>query len=290
MLRLTLKSHEYAYSDLNTHTLAAISGHDARSVTLTTRTKSIAYSKEVDEIKPTGRIGIDCNLDNITTASSDVRIQRFELSRTTEIREVYREVKSHLRRNDVRVRRRVFGKYGFLQRHRIGWVLHNVSASLVAQAKKGCFGIVMEDIKRIRKLYRKDNGRGKNYRARLNSWSYAELQRQIEYKARWEGIPVIYVTAWGTSTKCATCGSKTTKDPNARRILYCPKCKISFDRDENAARNILAKGALRFGANGLPDVRKEAMKGNETPTPILPADGRKEASWTCPEKLTEPRL
>lgn len=130
----------------------------------------------------------------------------------------------------------------------------------------------MEDLKGLRKLYHRGNGQGNDYRARLNSWSYYELQRQIEYKARWEGIPVIYVTARGTSVNCSICGSKTY--PNERRTLYCPNCKVSFDRDENAAKNILAKGAVTFAADGRPF---EAMKGNaehDGEPLILRVDGR----------------
>ncbi len=117
------------------------------------------------------------------------------------------------------------------------------------EAKEKGYGIVMEKLKGIRKLYRKGNGQGRNYRARMNSWSYYELQRQIEYKAKWEGLKAIYVDAKGTSSLCAICGSRL--NPNSTdRQLWCPKCKISIDRDLNAARNILARG-LRFGPNGL---------------------------------------
>jgi putative transposase len=70
----------------------------------------------------------------------------------------------------------------------------------VRQAKEKQFGIVMENLKGIRRLYRKGNWQGKDYRARMNTWSYSELQRQIEYKARWEGIPVYYVHASRTSS------------------------------------------------------------------------------------------
>ncbi len=75
----------------------------------------------------------------------------------------------------------------------------------------------------------------------MNSWSYYELQRQIEYKARWEGLKVIYVDARGTSSLCAACGSKLNSN-STNRQLWCPKCKILIDRDVNAARNILARG------------------------------------------------
>ena len=69
-------------------------------------------------------------------------------------------------------------------------ILHHASKMIVQQAKNHDFGIVMERLTGLRKLYRRGNGQGRWYRGRMNSWSYAELQRQIEYKARWEGLPV----------------------------------------------------------------------------------------------------
>lgn len=35
----------------------------------------------------------------------------------------------------------------------------------------------------------------------MNTWSFYELQRQIEYKAKWVGLPVKHVKAHGTSSK-----------------------------------------------------------------------------------------
>jgi transposase len=85
----------------------------------------------------------------------------------------------------------------------------------------------------------------------MNGWSFAELQRQVEYKARWEGLPVIYVKPHGTSVKCSICGSNMKPEEN--RTLKCRSCGFTVDRDVNAARNILAAGtrALRFGAVAL---------------------------------------
>ena len=82
------------------------------------------------------------------------------------------------------------------------------------------------------------------------------------------------MAARGTSVNCSICGSRTY--PNGLRTLHCLKCDISIDRDVNAARNILAKGrGVRFTPDGPPEARKEAVKGNETMTPILRADGGK---------------
>ncbi|TLY05650.1 MAG: IS200/IS605 family element transposase accessory protein TnpB [Thaumarchaeota archaeon] len=275
LVRLPVRKGEYVFIVLNDHTLRTMSGRTPRSLTLTANGLSICLSKETAEIEPVGAIGIDRNLDNVTTADSDGSILRHDLGRATEVKARSRETKRHFKRNDVRIRRVVYGKYGRIQRNRVAWLLHNVSASIVKRAKEKRFGIVMENIEGIRRLYRKGNGQGTTYRARLNSWSFYELQRQIEYKARWEGVPVSYVAARGTSVNCSICGSRTTKYPNGRRTLHCPRCDISIDRDVNAARNILAKGGVRFTPDGPPEVCTEAMKGNETTTPILRVDGGK---------------
>src|SRR5207245_2038499 len=217
---------------------------------------------DIAEIEPVGSIGIDRNLDNVTIADSDGGTLRYDLAGATEVKARCRETKRHFRRNDARIRRVVYGKYGRIQRNRVGSILHNVSASIFRRAKEKRLGIVMENIRGIRRLYRKGNGQGTNYRARLNSWSFHELQRQIEYKARWEGIPVAYVAARGTSVNCSICGSRTY--PNERRTLHCSRCDISIDRDVTAARNILAKGgggrdwqgrgwSQRGGSASLPD-------------------------------------
>ncbi len=130
----------------------------------------------------------------------------------------------------------------------------------------------MERLTNIRRLYRKGNGQSTNYRAKMNSWSYGELQRQIEYKARWEGVRVIYIPARNTSKRCSICGYKTLE--GTQRKLWCPNCGTLLDRDENAARNIAA-GGMRFSPDGPP---VEAMVEEREPmhaTLIPKVDGGK---------------
>jgi putative transposase len=107
----------------------------------------------------------------------------------------------------------------------------------------------------------------------MNSWSFSELRRQIEYKAKWEGIPVVYVDAHGTSAKCSKCGDKMFPEEN--RMLKCSKCGLIIDRDVNAARNILAEGVLRFGTNDPPGEARGTMQERAEVTPILTVDGGK---------------
>jgi len=222
-------------------------GLNVRSVTLTSNSLGITYSKETVEIKPEGYVGVDRNLDNVTIASTDKAVKTFDLSKATGIKSTYRLVNSRFKRNDTRIRTRVLSK-------------------IVDQAKTRRYGIVMERLTGIRRLYQKGNGQSRNYRARMNSWSFGELQRQIEYKARWEGVKVIYVPARNTSKRCSVCGYKTLE--STQRQLWCPHCGAILDRDENAARNISARG-LRFSPNGPPGeaMVEEREQGERDPNP-----------------------
>ena len=81
LLRLSVKPREYLYVKLNSHTLQALSGLNVRSVTFTPDTLSISYSKETAEIEPEGYIGVDRNLNNVTTAWPNGIAKTFDLSK-----------------------------------------------------------------------------------------------------------------------------------------------------------------------------------------------------------------
>ena len=218
-------------------------GVELRSVNLTPESLSISVRRTVEPTTCYGMLGIDRNLNNVTVADTESQVERYDLSKATIVKSQCRQRKRRFSRNDVKVGKGIARKYGRLEKNRVAWLLHNVSANIVLQAKLKKQAIAMEELKGIRKLYRKGNGQGASYRGRMNSWSYAELQRQIQYKAEWNGIPVIYVRAHGTSAKCSTCGHHVLPEEN--RKLHCPNCGLTIDRDVNAARNVLARG-LRF--------------------------------------------
>ena len=257
---------------LNDYVLKRIQCSEIRSVTVSTRIVSISFSIEVERMECTEILGIDTNLENVTVADS-TGVRRFDMKEIGLAKQKYREVKSHFKRNDVRILKQVSEKYGKLQADKAQSEIHKITARIVKLAKKQNAGIALEDLRGIRKLYRKGNGQGTNFRSRLNSWAFGEFQRQIEYKAKREGLIVIKVNARNTSAKCMVCGNKLI--PEECRMLRCSKCGLFIDRDENASSNIRNRGleklfSMRFSPIGLPG---EAMKGNETPTPILLVDG-----------------
>jgi putative transposase len=248
---------------LTPHVQATIRKYKVRSVTLTQDKLSLTYAKEVAEVRPSGFIGIDRNLNNVTLASTDGSSAKHELTEATRVKATYRLVRSRIRRNDVRILREITSKYGRKQQEKVKRILHNASKQIVEDAKGREFGIVMEKLTGIRKLYRHGNWQCRGYRGVMNGWSYFELQRQIEYKAQWEGIPVIYVNPSGTSVKCSMCGSRMARKPEESRQLKCPSCGFTVDRDVNAARNILARG-VRFAPIALPveAMVQESLVGN----------------------------
>jgi len=261
---------------LNDYILKRIQGSQIRSVTVSTRTVIICISKEVQPMRCTEILGIDTNLENVTVADSN-GVRRFDMQEIVRAKQKYREVKSHFKRNDVRLLKEISEKYGKLQADKAQSEIHKMTARIVELGVKQNSAIALENINGIRKLYRKGNGQGRNYRGRLNSWAFREFQRQIQYKAAREGIPVIFVNARGTSAKCSRCGNRMFPEEN--RMLYCPACKLRVDRDDNGAINVRKRGSeklfsMRFEPIGLPG---EAVKGNPvkklTTEVILRVDG-----------------
>ena len=211
------------------------------SITLTDSALAIAFKNKTDEVEPHGRIGIDVNERNVTWADSSGLVQKEDTSTVAELKERYKALRAKIAERtskDRRIRQGLLSKYGRRERDRTSQAIHPVTKRIVEHAKANGQAIIMEKLKGIRKLYRRGNGQGASFRGRMNSWTFREIQRQIEYKARWEGIPFHYVNPRGTSRKCPRCGSLLVKLEGRR--LMCPSCNQVADRDDIAAMNVMA--------------------------------------------------
>jgi len=124
-------------------------------------------------------------------------------------------------------------KYSGRERKKVHDLCHKIAKIIVDFAKEHGFGIIMEDLKGIRKNINK----GKNLNRRLHSWNFRKLQFFIEYKAKLNGIPVSYVNPYKTSSLCPRCGDKLA--PNGQRLMKCRKCCYENDRDVIACLNML---------------------------------------------------
>ena len=268
---------------LTRHTLQIISqpGVKVRSFTLTQTKLILCIIREPPMVECDSTIGVDRNLRNLTVGNDDQTSYQ-HLSETVRIASATTSIVASFRRDDDRIRTRIASKFGRRRTSRTGHLLHNATKATVALAVQRRTAIVLENIEGIRSLYRKGNGQGRKYRGRMNGWSFGEAQRQIEYKARWVGLPIIRLSrreTRGSSMTCLRCGERLQSDKRLKRKLWCSGCRIVMDRDQVAAVNLARRGRVRF-ARSRPLIEAqggavEAVKGNPTPTVIPGVDAPK---------------
>jgi putative transposase len=269
---------------LTKHTLDVISqpGVKVRSFTLTRNKLSLCTARDVALVECASTVGLDRNLRNLT-AGNDQQIRHYDLSETVRIAKTTVRIISSLRRDDTKIRTRIASKYGGRRTSRTGHIVHNATKAIVTLAMQRKEAIVLENIEGIRSLYRKGNGQTRKYRGRMNGWSFGEAQRQIEYKARWVGLPIIRLSrreTRGSSVTCPRCGERLQSDKRLKRKLWCTDCRMVMDRDMVAAVNLSRRGRVRFARSRPPIIEAqggavEAVKGNPTPTVIPGVDAPK---------------
>jgi IS605 OrfB family transposase len=116
-------------------------------------------------------------------------------------------------------------------------VNHTIARRIVESAKSRGKGIAIEDLTDIRFT---SNRRNKTFRRKLGKWSFYQLRKFIEYKAKLAGVQVVIVPPAYTSKTCSNCnhiGKRTNKS------FKCDNCGNEIDADFNASINIASLGA-----------------------------------------------
>jgi putative transposase len=292
------KRNEYADVLLDHHVQETLQGRKKlRSLTITRGSISLCYSEEVEPIPVRTVYGVDRNVKNLTFGNGKVVVQ-VDVSKVLRIKQTTRKILRSFKRDDVRLRRRLASKYWRRSTNRTNQILHAATNFMVDMALKNGAALALEDLTEIRKMYRKGNGQGRDYRFRLNSWPYRRAYSMLEYKSAWKGVTMIPLTkaeTYGSSSECASCGERlhgpAKGDAEHRRMLWCQSCKVWMDRDANAAINLSKRGLTRFVSSlprregrrsqqvfpaGEKGLAGEAVKGNEqTMVPILRVDASK---------------
>jgi putative transposase len=246
------------------------------SVTMTNFTICITFSKDVEYVTPLRRVGIDLNEKSLDE-SDGTKIDLSELARLHTEYGVRRREFYASHPNDVRLKQKFAGYQR--EKERVKQFLHRVSKQIVEKAKANREGIVLERLKGIRYVHQRGNREGRAKRRRIALWPFHQLLGYIEYKSRWEGVPVEYVNASRTSQTCHVCGFVNENLMLTEREWRCPSCGAILGRDLNAAINIERRGKMpclgvvRPGAQGT----DEAVKGNPTTPVILRAEALKSA-------------
>ena len=143
-------------------------------------------------------------------------------------------------------------------RNRVRWYLDNVSKQITDFAEIEQLMIVMENLKNIKKGINKRELKKNKYNkeqmmrtsslsllGRLNRTNFRRIQFMIDYKGKWNNVPIQYVNPKNTSRSCSRCGEIGT--PN-NSTLTCEKCGLTINRQLNASINILKIGMALCGS------------------------------------------
>jgi len=168
---------------------------------------------------------------------------------------------------------------------------HQIAARILKHHPQSLIGI--EDLTHIRdrrEQRHSPHSSAKQRRAnrRRSSWSFAELQAIVTYKAHLEGSEVVTVDPSYTSQHCPRCGhTDNANRPRGRVVFQCVNCGYCAHSDYVAARNLMLRtllfrqarsgtGCLSATPEGAPDEPKarEGVAGEGSSKPPASAGGR----------------
>jgi putative transposase len=136
---------------------------------------------------------------------------------------------------------------------------HKISRKIIDIAIENNSGIKLEDLTGIRN----NSKHSRSFRYALNSWSFYQLQMFIDYKAKLQGVKVVYIDPHYTSKSCSRCGLIGNR--NGKR--FDCTCGYVDHADINAAFNIALKDIIidqsieeRDSIEGNTDIPKAALE------------------------------
>ncbi len=211
------------------------------SVTITDSAVIIAFSKETTGAAPSRKIGYDLNEKSIV-GSDGTRIDLSGVARLHTEYGIRRSVFCSRHADDRRLKKKFAGSRR--EKERVKQFLHRKAKEIVEKAKRNAEVIILERLKGVRYAHRRGNGEGRAKRRRIALWPFAQLYSYIDYKAKWEGVHVEYVSPSYTSQTCHKCRFINRKLKLTEREWQCPNCGAILDRDLNAAINIERRGKM----------------------------------------------
>ena len=192
--------------------------------------------QETELIKAEKWIGVDRNtVGHIAVVADPETGKVIKLGKSAlHIHQKYKNLRKGLQKK---------GKYGKVKQIKdresriVKDINHKVSRKIVDTAKETGKGIKLEDLTGIRN----DKHNVKSFRYAKNSWSFYQLQTQIEYKAKLLGVEVAYVDPAYTSKSCSRCGLIGYRN---KKSFKCPHCGHVDHADSNAGFNIAKRPCI----------------------------------------------
>ncbi len=185
---------------------------------------------DVDDV-----LGVDLGVTNIAT-DSDGEVHSGKSIKNVRYR--HRRLRNKLQRLGTLGSRRRLRTLSGQERRFATWVNHCLSKRIVAKAECTKRAIAVEDLTHIRTRIKAR----RSQRATLHSWSFAQLQAFIAYKALGCGCQVQRVDPRNTSRTCPACGHIAKANRKTQSSFVCLSCGFAGLADRIAAENIRVLG------------------------------------------------
>jgi len=202
-----------------------------------------------------GILALDVNeksIDGVVLTNNRIKPIRWDLGKIYDLNQKYFGCRRNLQKkypNRFALWKNLSGNKNY--RNRTIWYLDNVSKQIAIFAEKEKLLIVMENLKGVQKGINRRKLKLNKYKGkeqmmrtkslsllgRLNRVGFRKIQFMIDYKSRWNNVPIQYVNPRNTSRTCSRCGY-VNGSLKEKRVLKCENCGLEIDRDLNAAINI----------------------------------------------------
>ena len=210
-------------------------------------------------------IGVDFGIINLATTSTG---QFFSGEQVDKIRKRYTKIRQKLQKCGSPSAKRHLKKLSGKVRRFKKNTNHVISKQIVSLAKDTNKGIALENLKGFKVTVRHEQ------REQFGKWSFNELGKFIEYKAKLAGIPVVYVDPKNTSRTCSNCGHVSKLNRKSQSKFICTHCNSFFNADYNAALNIAAKARAAVNLPIVVHLNSHTSPSPGTASLQLSADGR----------------
>lgn len=193
----------------------------------------IVFEKEVENVSQNydNVLGIDRGIVNIATLSDGTT---YSGKHVLQVKQRYQAIRSKLQSKGSKSAKRHLRTLSMRENRFVTDMNHCISKDIVHRCVPGTV-LVLEKLNGIRENSKKLR---KSERAKVNSWSFYQLEQFLTYKALAKGCSVQHVDARYTSQKCSICGHTVKGNRITQSHFKCKKCGYECNADLNAAINI----------------------------------------------------
>ena len=245
----TLKKHHKVYVplSLSDYHISKIEGQKISSIQLIKKKDRyyvhLSYSIDVDiNTNPTSIKAVDLGINKAAVTV----LLPINSKLTRDNIKIYKikHLKERLHRLDFLIkeyqRKKLYKKLSQIKNKRFEIKLrfdHLLSKQIARDSKDEDVRLLVGNLSGIRNRARRGNYKGRNFRRKINRWSFKRLVEFITYKCNAYKIPVQTVTEAYTSKRCHKCRSLDTKRPT-QGLFICNFDKTEYNADINGSINI----------------------------------------------------